>query len=647
MESRLRHIIGVVLVIGLCLAGQATLANAGSATTDRQTDPGTPASEPTMAPTNDATSVATSITEPASDSTTEPTSSAGATATATATATDAPAATVAPTTNPSPASSDSRPLRAAAVTPAAVAITLYVSVDDFRLVPVGTRVVVTDTDTGANVLDATVATSSNMSFSRQLDPVTVGHTLRIVVTGPNLVDSTTTHVITGSDQAISVLVQPADNPVVPDITITTDPLAVAIQPGTETTLSVRVAGQSTRIVFPNVMFTGNFPYLHANGDTGCTGAFGANCTTAFLTYPPPDNGEISIFLENDSNGVFDVTASFTLRVPADAPDGDYSLTFTSQDPPASTTANIHVGAEVPPTPTSTVLSTATTSPTEVPTTIPTETPTNVPTVTMTPAGTATGLPTETPTAVTAPTDAPTRTATPTSEPVATDTPVATIAVTSTPSMTATPASTATATAASTATGVPAQTPTPMMTGQVALTITTVDGGDVPDTAIVCFDDQCAPIGDQTVASVVSGSTLRYTLPTGSYGVQVSSAAPYADAAGTVDVVADTTTPLRLRLGLRTSPTEPEGSVPGASQTATPTSGAGMDHGSGGSGPSSSDGTMTGGASGHPATTATLPDTGVGSTPRSMNLTGVVLAAVIAMLLAVVGWRWRRPTMSRR
>lgn len=329
MESRLRHIIGVVLVIGLCLAGQATLANAGSATTDRQTDPGTPASEPTMAPTNDATSVATSITEPASDPTTEPTSSAGATATATATATDVPVATVAPTTNPSPASSASRPLRAAAVT----SVTLYVSVDDFRLVPVGTHVVVTDTDTGANVLDTTVATSSNMSFSRQLDPVTVGHTLRIAVTGPNLVDSTTTHVITELDRTISVLVQPADNPVVPDITITTDPPAVAIQPGTETTLSVRVAGQSTRVVFPNVMFTGDFPYLHANGDAGCTGTSGATCNVSFTTFPPPDNGEITIFLNNDSNGVFDVTASFTLRVPGDAPDGDYSLMFASQDPP--------------------------------------------------------------------------------------------------------------------------------------------------------------------------------------------------------------------------------------------------------------------------------------------------------------------------
>ncbi|HEU0164398.1 MAG TPA: hypothetical protein VFQ54_05085, partial [Thermomicrobiales bacterium] len=172
----------------------------------------------------------------------------------------------------------------------------------------------------------------------------------------------------------------------------------------------------------------------------------------------------------------------------------------------------------------------------------------------TPTTTPTLEPTET--ATTAPTVEPSATTTATIESTATSiaTTTPTVGATETPG-TVSPTTSASVTPTMEMTAEPTTEPTG--TGSAAVTLSSSDGGAIPDDAIVCVGDACQSVGSGASAAAVSGTTLSFdALAPGTYPVTVTGAAPYADATASVTIVAGSTSEVAITLQLTVAPTQP-------------------------------------------------------------------------------------------
>jgi LPXTG-motif cell wall-anchored protein len=257
---------------------------------------------------------------------------------------------------------------------------------------------------------------------------------------------------------------------------------------------------------------------------------------------------------------------------------------------------------------------------------PSETPTTEPT------DTATTVPTSTPTATTAPTEVPTSISTATSAP--------STATVSPPTATTVPTEISSTVASTQA---------PIVTGSVSLTLTTADGGDVPDSTQVCVGSVCQTVGASVSSAAVSPTTLTFTnLDPGTYAVTVTNDAPYANAASTVTVTAGETAQITITLEAVAAPTtvvtEPGNATPITSVTIVPTQGSG---GGGGVVPTSPPTSGGGGVTPSRPNAATggttvkaLPNTGSGQGGSSTSLIMLLLAMLAVGTAGTLAWRRR-------
>ncbi|HEU0166122.1 MAG TPA: Ig-like domain-containing protein [Thermomicrobiales bacterium] len=349
--------------------------------------------------------------------------------------------------------------------------------------------------------------------------------------------------------------------------------------------------------------------------------------------------------------------SFTYT-PAPGFFGQDSFTYVAitNDSRISNIATVTIYVSSPP-PTDIPTLVPTDTPTLVPTATPSDTPTSIPTETLVPTDTATAVPTSTATNTPVPTDTATTipTDTPTVVPTNTSTavPTTTVAPTSTTvSATLSPSMTnVAATDVPTGTNVPpteVPTGTAGTTGSVALTLTTDDGGPVPDGAIVCVGNQCQTVGAEVSSAAVSATTLTFaSLDPGTYLLTVTNAAPYADAAGSVTVTSDGTAQVTVTLETVAAPTtvatQPGNATPVTTVTVVPTQGSGggvviptspPTSGVGGLTPSNPN-APTGGM-----TVKALPNTGSGQGASSTSLVMLLLAVLAVGVAGAFAWRRR-------
>jgi LPXTG-motif cell wall-anchored protein len=290
-----------------------------------------------------------------------------------------------------------------------------------------------------------------------------------------------------------------------------------------------------------------------------------------------------------------------------------------------------------PSPTATLEPTAT--PSDTPTLVPTETTT--PTATTLPTNTPTTVPTDTPTA--SPTGMPTSTTVPTATTVPTSIPTSTTAPSPTvvPSSTVAPSPTPlspTSTMVRPTPTVAMPTGTVVATGSVELTVSTADGGAVPDDTTVCVGTTCQRVGAGASAAAISPATLTFSdLAPGTYGATVTNAAPYQDAASSVTVTADETTSREIVLqmaAVTVAPTEPGAATPIATGTTVP---ANPPSGGNGSGVAPSQPHAPSGG----ANVTSLPNTGAGSGSSSTSLLFLLLAMATVLGAGLLSWRRRR------
>ncbi len=266
----------------------------------------------------------------------------------------------------------------------------------------------------------------------------------------------------------------------------------------------------------------------------------------------------------------------------------------------------------------------TVTPTVEPSPTPSDTPTLMPTSTATdtPSDTPTLMPTDTATSI--PTDTvtlePTNTTVPTIEPTSTA-----IAATSTTEPSPTMAT-------STATTIPTMAPTTAETGSAAVTLTTGDGGTIPDGAQVCVGTDCQTVGAGVSSAAVSGPTITFgNLDPGTYPVTVTNAAPYQDATGSVDVVAGETASFSIDLQL-VPPTQAAAS-PVVTQTIAPNQP---------TAPAAAGGPSGGSSGGNTAPPVkSLPNTGSGQTSDNLNLLLLLGAISLVLVFGSLGWRRQR------
>ncbi|HVL24979.1 MAG TPA: hypothetical protein VM450_12905 [Thermomicrobiales bacterium] len=176
-------------------------------------------------------------------------------------------------------------------------------------------------------------------------------------------------------------------------------------------------------------------------------------------------------------------------------------------------------------------------------------------------------------------------------------------------------------------------PTPVVeTNDVIVTVTTVDGGEIPTGTQVCLTgeeyDVCwaldATAGRLIAAAAPSGTTVMFAnVPLGAYELWVPANAPYQAFAQTIQVPESSpyeVTVVLLRQGDTPSPTAMPGTpTPAATATATPAS---------------------------TAVTA-LPVTGNGAAGDGTMATGLLAAASVAALLAAAGLAWSQRRQSSR
>ncbi|MGC4107643.1 MAG: hypothetical protein QM753_15085 [Thermomicrobiales bacterium] len=187
-----------------------------------------------------------------------------------------------------------------------------------------------------------------------------------------------------------------------------------------------------------------------------------------------------------------------------------------------------------------------------------------------------------------------------------------------PTATETTAVTPTSEVTPTETVEPTVTATPDGTGGVILVLTTVDGGNVPDTTRVCVEDTCQIVGD----IVFGGGSARVPvgfsgLQPGDYNVWITHTAPYDERAGGIRIVADEVETIEVVLLLPT-PTSVASvtSVPAVTATTPPTAAAAI---------------------------ASLPNTGVGG--GSSSMLPVLLTLALGTVLAMTGIAWRNRRLS--
>ncbi|HEU0164400.1 MAG TPA: hypothetical protein VFQ54_05095, partial [Thermomicrobiales bacterium] len=419
-----------------------------------------------------------------------------------------------------------------------------------------------------------------------------------------------------------------------------------------------------------------------------TAAITSVATTGGVIYTVQSNGgNVSGTVSSPNAGTCTITLTLTTNPAFPDLEGSIIPLTSIVQGLLSAISTIHVGPASP-TATLTPLPTDTAVPTDTATIAPTETATAtgtaIPTDTVTIAPTETATATETAIPTDTVTIAPTETPVVTPSPIATDSPTvvptATATIVSTGTVTTVPTAvpTSTATTGPTTTVVPPTeiatllptgtattvstetvptateilatsttappTGTVAITGSITFTLSTADGGNVPDSTQVCVGggtDVCQTIGASLSAAAVSPTTLTFAdLAPGTYDVTVTNAAPYQDTAGSVVVTAGeaTTSDIVLQLAEVTTtvePTQPGAATPIATGTITPTQ-APANGGGGGAAPAKPN-VPSGGA---PAVKA-LPNTGAGGGSSGASLTMLVLAIIAVIGAGVLNWRRRR------
>ncbi|HEU0166121.1 MAG TPA: hypothetical protein VFQ54_13830, partial [Thermomicrobiales bacterium] len=171
------------------------------------------------------------------------------------------------------------------------------------------------------------------------------------------------------------------------------------------------------------------------------------------------------------------------------------------------------------------------------------------------------------------------------------------------------------------------------------TISTGDGGDVPDSAQVCVGDVCQTVGASVSSAAVSPATLTFgDLAPGIYDVTVTNAAPYQNSAGSIAITAGETTTSDIVLqvaAVTVAPTRPGNATPITTVTVAPTNPSSGGDGGGGSAPSNP-GAPSGGT-----TVRALPNTGSGSSGSNGSLLLLLSALAITGLGGWAAIRRRR------
>jgi hypothetical protein len=94
-----------------------------------------------------------------------------------------------------------------------------------------------------------------------------------------------------------------------------------------------------------------------------------------------------------------------------------------------------------------------------------------------------------------------------------------------------------------------------------VTLTTSDGGQVPEGALVCAGEACQTVGAGVRSTAISLTTLTFAdVAAGSYDMAVTDTAPYPHVTASVTVVAGETASNAIMLQLATVtivPTGPE------------------------------------------------------------------------------------------
>jgi hypothetical protein len=258
----------------------------------------------------------------------------------------------------------------------------------------------------------------------------------------------------------------------------------------------------------------------ANGD--------CSSSTTGINVEVDDNGTYGMGAYAQSAGVVSYQATFAEGVT------NCVRVNIAEAPTPTATPTMAATATPTPIPVPTLEPTSTPTPTPTPTTEPSATPTPTLEPTSTPSPAPTLEPTPTPTVESSATPSPTPTPTDESTLTPTPSPTPTLEPSSTPTHepTSTPtiAPTATGTAQPTATTIP-------QTGSVYVTITTSDGGAVPDAAVVCVGAQCSTLDGQiSVRAFVNPADLTFEdVPMGQIEVDVTGVAPYLEQRFSIEI----------------------------------------------------------------------------------------------------------------